>query len=186
MKTIALMLVITLCAGIAATQQPGPAPTLSESLALKLSVSQLGSEAYFIIELQNLSDSPIAVPLGYQTWYQGRGVATPDNLHLIAVTAKGVHMHVFPLGGPPGIGGNLQPLVVTLTPKGSYIIRRPISSYRMYTGNSPLEPLRDVTVDAEVRAEKRSCSPSLTPGCEPDQLVICWNGVVTSNSVQVP
>ncbi len=193
MRLAALLLSLTLFTGAAFGQQQrtSHAPTVSEGLSLKLTITPRGFiENDFTIELQNTSNAPLAVPLGMQFWGEGAGHALTDNLQLIGVTPDGVRMILSPLDGPRigGIGGNAQPIVVTLTAKASYIMRRPIKNYAMYAESVPgmtRDSVHNVRVHAELRAHVRSCSPSWDRQCEPDQLVNCWNGVISSNTVEV-
>lgn len=189
MRLAALTLLLLTCFGTAFGQQrpPGYPRIVSDGLSLKLTLTHEDSEDYLTVELHNTSNSPIAVPLGEQFWAQGTSFALPYWLTLFAVTRDGLQMKLMPLDGHPGgIGGNLQPFVVTLTPKGSYIMRRPTTGYTLFAPHVSARPVKDVRVYAELRARSRSCSPTFDESCEPDPLLNCWNGVAISNTVDVP
>lgn len=133
---------------------------------------------------QNVSDTPILLLLGALIGARFHDLA----FQIVLTTDDGKDRRVIDTGGPAGVGGRLDPLVVPLVPNAIYSVALPIDKLFVLDGSEKLERFlirQPCQLRVELDIQKPQCPPYSFPIRNPN-MIPCWQGKVVSNIVRVP
>jgi len=135
------------------------------------------------VTVQNVSETPILLPLGALIGARFHDLV----FQVVLTTTDGRDHRVIYLGGPAGVTGRVDPLVVPLVPKASYSVALPIDKLYVLDGSNKLENFlrQPCQLRVELEIQKPQCPLYSFPNPNPN-MIPCWKGKVVSNVVHVP